>query len=180
MISFRYKTFVLRKNILCYCYLRFGFLSWYAFNDYSAHLSFPFKLEPLNHHVALWEIVIPLYPSSLSGESKVQNFFNFFKKNAHAVGTIFLPVDICLLDSSQRGFNIVMLSDNVLSLRIFCSYESLFQRISLIQPLLPHQLSRKICEAYNGLYGRMVISSEWSGNSWTTEPLLRLAKSSQE
>ena len=79
MISFRYKTFVLRKNILCYCYLRFGFLSWYAFNDYSAHLSFPFKLEPLNHHVALWEIVIPLYPSYFSGESKVQNFYNFFK-----------------------------------------------------------------------------------------------------
>ena len=87
------------------------------------------------------------------------------KKIAHAVGTIFLLVDICLLDSSQRGFDIVMLSDNVLSLRICYSYESLFQRISLIQPLLPHQLSRKICEAYNRLYGRMVISSEWSGNS---------------
>jgi hypothetical protein len=180
MISFRYKTFVLRKNILCYCYLRFGFLSWYAFNDYSARLSFPFKLEPLNHHMALWEIVIPLYSSSFSDESKVQNIFISLKKIAHAVGTIFLLIDNCLLDSSQRGFDIVMLSDNVLSLRIFCSYESLFQRISLIQPLLPHQLSRKICEAYNRLYGRMVISSEWSGNSWATEPLLRLAKSSQE
>lgn len=80
MISFRYKTFVLRKNILCYCYLRFGFLSWYAFNDYSAHLSFPFKLDPLNHHVALWEIVIPLYPSSFWDESKVQNIFISLKK----------------------------------------------------------------------------------------------------
>ena len=126
MISFRYKTFVLRKNILCYCYLRFGFLSWYAFNDYSAHLSFPFKLEPLNHHVAPWQIVIPLYPPSLLDENKVQNFFISSKKIAHAVGTIFLLIDICLLDSSQRGFDIVMLSDNVLNLRIYSALMSLY------------------------------------------------------
>ena len=131
MISFRYKTFVLRKNILCYCYLRFGFLSWYAFNDYSAHLSFPFKLEPLNHHVALWEIVIPLYPSSFWDESKVQNFFISLKKNAHAIGTIFLLIDICLLDSSQRGFNIVMLSDNVLNLLLWVSISKDFLNSAL-------------------------------------------------